>query len=341
MGCNAIRTSHNPPAPGLLDLCDKHGDAGDGQAFDMWRKKKPFDYHLEFNEWSKTDLETQIKRDRKTILRWSSGAWAMKFMSSGGKMVKQEAKRYWTRCMKPLQTWIKQDPPLPPIIYTDARNRLLKPGVAELVGYNYHHNEWGDSVLKKWNDKPFIITESVRPCKQGHYDMPSDSIRRWPVRWDKPLTEGNPDTTCSAYENCSAPLQGSTMKKHWKYLKAINISRVCSSGRALIILENPRHTTGRQCSKLFWYYGPGWFSERLLLPVKSTWTSEPVLHVFPHWNEQAGPHGWKKGDSVDIWGIITMPTKVELFVNGKSMGAKQKRMTTCTLCGGCNMNPVP
>ena len=76
MGCNGIRTSHNPPAPELLDLCDKMGFIVMDEAFDMWKKEKTkYDYHLYWDEWHKKDLEDQILRDRNhpSVFIWSIG----------------------------------------------------------------------------------------------------------------------------------------------------------------------------------------------------------------------------------------------------------------------------
>ncbi|MEP6612023.1 MAG: sugar-binding domain-containing protein, partial [Mucilaginibacter sp.] len=76
MGCNGIRTSHNPPAPELLDLCDKMGFIVMDEAFDCWEwKKAEYDYHLYFKEWHKRDLEDQILRDRNhpSVMIWSIG----------------------------------------------------------------------------------------------------------------------------------------------------------------------------------------------------------------------------------------------------------------------------
>ena len=76
MGCNGIRTSHNPPAPELLNLCDKMGFIVMDEAFDMWAKQKtPYDYHLYWKEWHKKDLEDQILRDRNhpSVFIWSVG----------------------------------------------------------------------------------------------------------------------------------------------------------------------------------------------------------------------------------------------------------------------------
>ena len=76
MGCNSIRTSHNPPAPQLLDLCDEMGIIVQDEAFDMWRKRKTtYDYSRYFNEWHEQDLKDFIIRDRNhpSILMWSIG----------------------------------------------------------------------------------------------------------------------------------------------------------------------------------------------------------------------------------------------------------------------------
>lgn len=324
MGCNAIRTSHNPPAPGLLDLCDKHGMLVMDEAFDMWEKEKnPFDYHLEFNEWSKIDLEAQVKRDRNhpSVIIWSMGneiyeQW-MKDGEGRGEVILKELH----------ETIVNLDPTRPTVTannYTDARNRLLKPGIAELVGYNYHHDQWSN-VMKKWPGKPFIVTESVSALQtRGHYDMPSDSIRRWPVKWDKALTEGNPDTTCSAYENCSAPW-GSTHEETIKvFEKEKHISGMFIwTGFDYIGEPTPYDWPAR--SSYFGIMDLAGFPKDCYYLYKSIWTNEPVLHVFPHWNEQAGPNGWKKGDSVDVWIYYNNADKVELFVNGKTLGTKQKK----------------
>ena len=76
MGCNSIRTSHNPPAPELLDLCDKMGFIVMDEAFDMWKKKKTdFDYGLDFDQWHKRDLQDMVLRDRNhpSVFIWSIG----------------------------------------------------------------------------------------------------------------------------------------------------------------------------------------------------------------------------------------------------------------------------
>ena len=76
MGVNAIRTSHNPPAPELLDMADAKGLLVMDEAFDIWRaQKRPFDYHVLFDEWHERDLQMMLHRDRNhpSVVMWSIG----------------------------------------------------------------------------------------------------------------------------------------------------------------------------------------------------------------------------------------------------------------------------
>lgn len=76
LGCNAIRMSHNPPAPELLDLTDAMGFLVMDEAFDCWQKEKnPNDFHLIFDDWSEADMRAMIRRDRNhpSIFSWSIG----------------------------------------------------------------------------------------------------------------------------------------------------------------------------------------------------------------------------------------------------------------------------
>jgi beta-galactosidase len=76
LGVNAIRTAHNPPDPGFLDLCDRMGFLVMDEMFDCWTvAKNPYDYHLFFSEWSKVDTRDTVRRDRNhpSVVLWSAG----------------------------------------------------------------------------------------------------------------------------------------------------------------------------------------------------------------------------------------------------------------------------
>ncbi len=76
MGCNAIRTSHNPPAPEFLELCDEMGFLVMDESYDEWKiGKRKYGYHIYFDEWGRKDLTSMLERDRNhpSIVLWSVG----------------------------------------------------------------------------------------------------------------------------------------------------------------------------------------------------------------------------------------------------------------------------
>ena len=76
LGANSIRTAHNPPDPEFLDLCDRMGFLVMDEMFDCWTVAKNIaDYHLYFEDWSKTDARDTVRRDRNhpSIILYSAG----------------------------------------------------------------------------------------------------------------------------------------------------------------------------------------------------------------------------------------------------------------------------
>ena len=214
MGCNGIRTSHNPPAPELLDLCDRMGFVVMDEAFDMWKLgKTTYDYHLYYDEWHSRDLEDQVLRDRNhpSVIMWSIGNEILEQWDSTGLRMAQELAGIVKKLdnTRPVTSGCNEPNPW---------NYIIRSGALDLIGYNYHRNMWED-FPKTYPGQKFIASETVSAlATRGSYDMPSDIIRRWPVRWDQPFDQGNPDYTCSSYDNCSASW-GSTHQETWKIIR--------------------------------------------------------------------------------------------------------------------------
>ncbi|MBV4359630.1 beta-galactosidase GalB [Pinibacter aurantiacus] len=316
MGCNAIRTSHNPPAPELLELCDKMGFVVMDEAFDMWKKEKnPYDYHLYWDEWHKKDLTDQVMRDRNhpSVFIWSVGNEIMEQWDKDGDTLGAGILRELVSIVKSLDD---SRPTVTANNEPNSYNALLKTNAADIIGYNYHHKDW-DSAIIKWYRKPFIVTESVSALQtRGHYDMPSDSIRRWPQQWDKPLTDANADLTCSAYENCATPW-GSTHEETLKvFEKMAHVSGMFIwTGFDYIGEPTPYPWPAR--SSYFGIIDLAGFPKDSYYLYQSVWTDKTVLHILPHWN-------WKPGQTIDVWAYYNNADEVELFVNGKSLGVKRK-----------------
>jgi beta-galactosidase len=316
MGCNAIRTSHNPPAPELLDLCDKMGFIVMDEAFDMWKKQKTkFDYHLDWDQWHKKDLEDQILRDRNhpSVFIWSIGneipeQWGGD--TSGDKIATE------------LRTIIRSLDTTRPITsalndHHFEKNGILRSGALDLIGYNYEQNVYPD-FPKKFPGKKFIGTETVSALEtRGHYDMPSDSIRRWPTQWDKPIVGGNADLTCSAYDNVSAPW-GSTHEETWKVIKKYDFLSGQFIWTGFDYIGEPTPYPWPARSSYFGIIDLAGFPKDEYYMYQSEWTDKPVLHIFPHWN-------WKPGQTIDVWAYYSQADEVELFLNGKSLGVKKKQ----------------
>jgi len=203
--------------------------------------------------------------------------------------------------------------------HTGPNNRLLQSGINDLIGYNYHHRDWpADSVQKRWGRKPFIVTESVSALQtRGHYDMPSDSMRIWPQRWDSAVSKANPDLTCSAYENCFTPWGSSHLATLKAFLKDESISGMFVwTGFDYIGEPTPYPWPAR--SSYFGIVDLAGFPKDVYYLYQSLFTAKPMLHLFPHWN-------WQSGQTIDMWAYYNNADEVELFINGKSQGVKRKQ----------------
>ncbi|MEP6911695.1 MAG: beta-galactosidase GalB [bacterium] len=313
MGVNGIRTSHNPPAPELLELADRMGFIVMDEAFDMWKKEKTkFDYHLDWDQWHKRDLEDMVLRDRNhpSVFIWSIGNEISE--QWGGDPAAGIIGKELSGIIRSLD---KTRPITSALNFVDQKNTMISNGDLDLVGTNYAHQRI-PQLPELFPGRTFIGTETVSSlATRGSYDMPSDVIRRWPLKWDVPFKEGNADYSCSAYDNCSAPW-GSTQEETWKIIKKNDFfaGQFIWTGWDYIGEPTPYEWPAR--SSYFGIIDLAGFPKDTFYMYQSEWTSKPVLHIFPHWN-------WKKGDPVDVWAYFNSD-EVELFLNGKSLGTKRK-----------------
>jgi beta-galactosidase len=312
MGCNGIRTSHNPPAPELLDLCDKMGFIVMDEAFDCWEwKKAKYDYHLYFKEWHKRDLEDQVLRDRNhpSVMIWSIG-----------NEIPQQGDTSALRLAPELAGIVHSLDKTRPITtandHPNKGNKIIQSGAIDLIGYNYHEFDYA-KFHERYPGKKFIATETTSGLEtRGHYDMPSDSIRVWPSRYDKPFTEGNPDNSVSAYDNVR-PAWGSTHEPTWKVIKKYDFLSGMFIWTGFDYMGEPTPYSWPSRSSYFGIIDLAGFPKDIYYMYQSEWTNKTVLHIFPHWN-------WEPGKVIDVWAYYNNADEVELFLNGKSVGVKKK-----------------
>jgi beta-galactosidase len=347
MGCNAIRTSHNAPAPELLDLCDRMGFIVMDEALDIWRKKKsPFDYSNYFNEWHERDLTDLILRDRNhpSVFLWSIGNEVLEQWSNinADTLNLQQANLILnfanTLNKKDLDTTSlhvnslltiklantvrdldKTRPVTAGNNEPEPSNHVLRSGAMDIVGFNYHEYNWGDAFHKKFPNQKLIITESTSALmSRGYYEMPSDSIRMWPKRWDIPFDR--PVHHCSSYDNCHVPW-GSTHEESWNLVKKYDHISGLFLWTGFDYLGEPTPFWWPSRSSYFGVVDLAGFPKDAFYMYQSEWADKPVLHIFPHWN-------WEAGKTVDVWAYYSQAEEVELFLNGKSLEKKQKQGDT-------------
>ena len=313
MGCNAIRTAHNPPAQELLDLCDRMGFIVMDEAFDMWRKRKNReDYHLDFDEWSRRDLGDMVKRDRNhpSVFIWSIGNEIREQFDSTGtsiaNMLTAVVKSFDTT--RPVTSALTENNP--------EKNYIWQSGALDILGFNY---KWPDYPLlpERFPGKAFLATEtSSALATRGHYDMPSDSNRLWPPDGKTPYAKGNEDLTVSAYDHVYA-YWGATHEAGWSAVKKYPFMSGIFVWSGFDFLGEPVPYPWPARSSYYGIIDLAGFPKDSYYMYQSEWTTKPVLHLFPHWN-------WEKGKPVDVWAYYNNADEVELFLNGRSLGIKKK-----------------
>jgi len=312
MGCNAIRTSHNPPAPELLELADQMGMIIMDEAFDMWKKpKNPYDYHTVWDEMHKKDIQDLIRRDRNhpSVMIWSIGNEILEQWDSTGISIAKELAGYVHELdiTRPITSACNDPKPY---------NNIIRSGALDLIGYNYHQNDF-EAFPQTFPGQKFIGTETVSALMtRGVYDVPSEEIRRWPVQKDWKGKMPNADNTCSSYDNVSTPW-GSTHEETWKVIKKHDFMSGQFIWTGFDYLGEPTPYWWPSRSSYFGIIDLAGFPKDVYYMYQSEWTKKDVLHIFPHWN-------WTEGQTVDIW-AYSNAEEVELFLNDKSLGVKKKQ----------------
>ena len=341
MGVNAIRSSHNPPAPELLNMCDTMGLIVMDESFDMWhRRKTQNDYARFFDEWHERDLSDLILRDRNhpSILMWSIGnevleQWsyadadtltleqANLILNAGhdaSTLAKDGETSINTLLADHLADIVRRYDTTRPITAgcnePSPNNHLFKGKALDIVGFNYHHQGIKD-VPKNFPGRPFIMTESVSALQTtGFYTMPSDSVIKAPKEWWLPYTD--PSFKCSSYDNMHASWS-STHEETWDVVKHTPYvgGQFIWTGFDYIGEPTPYSYPAR--SSYFGIIDLAGQPKDVYYMYQSEWTNRPVLHLFPHWN-------WLDGEQIDMWCYYNQADEVELYINGKSQGVRRK-----------------
>jgi len=332
MGCNAIRTSHNPPAPELLDLCDRMGMVVMDEAFDCWAEgKTKNDYHLLFPDWHEKDLRAFVCRDRNhpSVILWSIGNEIPEQGSPSGRKIGAE-----------LAAIIRAEDPTRPVTSGcnngDAGFNGFQKNL-DVFGYNYKPAEYGK--FRQANPDQPILGSETSSCisSRGEYFFP--------VLNDK--LQGRANFQVSSYDLCAPPwafvpdrefrgldefpfVAGEFVWTGFDYLG--EPTPYNSDASSLLNFTDPveRNHYAQQLKQLgkisvpsrSSYFGiidlAGFKKDRFYL-YQARWRPERrIAHILPHWT---WPERVGKVTPVHVY---TSGDEAELFLNNSSLGRKKR-----------------
>ncbi len=342
MGVNAIRTSHNPPAPELLDLCDEMGFVVMDEAMDMWRKRKTrYDYARFFDEWHTRDIQDFVRRDRNhpCIVLWSIGNEILEQSDSRGDLIENLSAEEANTLLNFIQSLGQSDgsEQNPNVLLTRhlaqlvrdldttraitagcngvwPGNNLLRSGAIDVYGFNYHPQLY-DSCRIWFPDNPIIGAETASALNsRGVYYQPSTRVQKLPGKdWAEGQRE---DHQCTAYDVSSAPW-ANTHTDAWIAVRDRDFVAGTFLWTGFDYLGEPTPYGWPSRSSYFGVFDLAGFPKDAYWLYKAEWTPETTLHLFPHWN-------WTKGEKIDVWAYYNNADEVELLVNGMSRGCRSK-----------------
>jgi len=319
MGCNALRTTHNPFSPSFYDMCDTMGFMVMNEAFDgWWTPKAEHDYGNYFEEWWQRDLRDFIKRDRNhpSVVIWSIGNEVRGFTASQQKEIVEFVK--------------KQDDTRP---YTQGRG-YSAPHI-DIAGFNGHGEFKGE--LEKYHEehpeKAIIGTEITHTLQtRGVYRS-----RTWyrtrdnPAPWERPKHFARMEPRVYKIPHLAEEevFPGITKKYQSSYDNSIVRIGIRDDWNRV---EEYDYYLGNFRWTGFDYLGEsfGWpartanfgiidlagFPKDHYYLYQSLWSDQPMVHLLPYWT-----HPGKEGVRIPVV-VYTNCESAELFLNGKSLGAK-------------------
>jgi beta-galactosidase len=328
MGCNAVRMSHNPPAPGLLELTDQMGFLVIDEIFDCWeRKKTPLDFYLIFPEWHEPDLRALLRRDRNhpSVFLWSVGNEVGEQYTGeeGAKVAKQLCdivhEEDPTRPTTTAMNWAKPDMPLPATVDVISLNYQGE-GIRQEPEF-----EGTDRIRTppqylafhaKFPRKVILGTETASAfSSRGVYLFPVSPLVSAPVRAGR--GGDSRSRQVSAYELHAVDF-GSTADKVFASLDRhpFVAGEFVWTGWDYLGEPTPYYDSRSSYSGIIDLAG---FKKDRFSLYQSRWRPDfPMAHILPHWTwpERVG--------QVTPVHVFTSGDEGELFLNGKSLGRKKK-----------------
>jgi beta-galactosidase len=304
-GYNAIRCAHNPPSPAFLDACDRLGMLVIDEAFDMWQEqKRAYDYHLYFNDWWKTDIESMVIRDRNhpSVILWSIG-------NEIPNMQKPEV----AALAKKVAEYVREiDPTRLITAAVNGVNENKDPYFAalDIAAYNYAYNEY-TSDHKRLPQRVIVATES----------FPLEAFDYWMGVLDNPYVIGDFVWTSFDYMG-----EASIGWRSFPTVQSFYPWNLAFCGDLDICgWKRPQS----------YYRDALWKENQLSIFVK------PLIPSFKKeqnqkwiWFDAVADWNWNghENQPVEV-NVYSSCEQVELFLNGKSLGRKPTNRSTRFMAG--------
>ena len=332
MGANAIRTSHNPPAPELLDLADRMGVLIIDEAFDSWAGgKKRNDYHLVFEDWHEKDWRSQIRRDRNhpSIILWSTGNEISEQRSAKRHFISSELTKIAHEEDSTRLVTVGAN-------YTEAGYNGFQKTV-DVFGYNYKPQEYrkfhernpqipvfGSETASTISSRGEYFFPVAEDKSKGQADFQMSSYDLYAPRWAT-----TPDAEFAAQDQNSF-VAGEFVWTGFDYLgeptpynsdatNLLNFSDPAETARMANELKELGKIRVPSRSSYFGILDLCGFKKDRFYLYQARWRPElPMAHILPHWN-------WAEriGQITPVH-VYTSGDEAELFLNGRSLGKKKK-----------------
>ncbi|MDQ6422163.1 Ig-like domain-containing protein [Paenibacillus sp. LHD-117] len=318
MGVNAIRSTHNPASPELIEVANELGLLVIEEAFDAWNvSKKTYDYARFFSVWSDRYQSTWAEHDIKEMVDRGKNEPSIIMWSLGNEVYDATSASGGPTAVK-LNQWVKEVDTTRPT--TIGQNAIRGDGVnmslpsanikavmdaVDVVGLNYAENNYAGyhETYPNWILYGSETSSATR----------SRGVYTHPYEYNRMRTYA--DYQQSSYDN-DVVGWGNTAEVSWKRdrdLKHI-AGQFIWTGFDYIGEPTPYYNSYPAKSSYFGAVDTAGFPKDIYYYYQSQWTAEPMVHLLPHWN-------WTAGTSVRVL-AYTNAQKVELFLNGKSLGER-------------------
>ena len=309
MGCNAIRTSHNMPAPELIRVCDEMGFMVMAETFDEWKAAKCKNgYNLYFDEWAEKDLVNMLHqfRNNASVVMWCIGNEVPDQTEPGGV--------YLARMLQDICH--REDPTRTVTCGLDRGSAVINNNFAatlDVVGFNYRLHVF-DEAYKKLPQQILLGSETASTVSsRGVYKFPVQ--RKVDAKYD--------DHQSSGYdlEHCNwSNLPEDDFIRHED--SPYCIGEFVWTGFDYLGEPTPYYTDWPSHSSLFGIIDLASIPKDRYYLYRSHWNKkEETLHILPHWTWPG-----RKGETTPVFVYTNYPS-AELFINGKSQGKRTKDMS--------------